>query len=249
MPDELLPKQTTNHIGLMKESSLHAGLKDWYSQPADAIEQNVKGYYIDIVRGEELIEIQTQNFSAINHKVNNLLRSNPVHLVYPLTVRKWIKKVTPEGVITIRKSPKKGRMEDIFWEVVKITKLIVIPGFTLEVIWVDIEESWIFQPTENRRRSWRRKGWMVQDRQLLNVSNQVFFNQPGDYAIFLDKIPNNLDFSSNDLANQLGIRISLARKMVYTFKNIGIIQPVGKKRNSVLYSRTLPKEVETGQVT
>ncbi len=248
MPDDLLPKQTTNHIGLMKESRLHAGLKDWYSQPGDTIEQYVMGYYIDIVRGEKLIEIQTQNFSAINQKINVLLRSNPVHLVYPLTDRKWIKKVTPEGAITIRRSPKKSRMEDIFWEVVKITKLIEIPGFSLEVIWVDIEETWIFQPSENRRGNWGRKGWMVKDRQLLNVGNQVVFNQPGDYAFFLDKIPYNLDFSSNDLANQLGVRISLARKMVYTFKNIGLIKPVGKKRNTILYSRTFPKENETGQV-
>jgi hypothetical protein len=139
-------------------------------------------------------------------------------------------------------------MEDIFWEVVKITKLIEIPGFSLEVIWVDIEETWIFQPSENRRRNWRRKGWMVKDRQLLNVGNQVVFNQPGDYAFFLDKIPYNLDFSSNDLANQLGVRISLARKMVYTFKNIGLIKPVGKKRNTILYLRTFPKENENGQV-
>lgn len=227
-----------NQIGTLKESSLHAALKEWYFQQDDIIEQYVKGYYIDIVRGSQLIEIQTSNFSAITTKISILLNDHSVHLVYPLVIHKWIKKITPDGEIKIRKSPKKGRIEDIFWEVVKIPKLIVHPNFTYEVLLVNVEETWTTQQIKNRRSSWRRRGWTIQDRHLIKVVGRTFFCAPGDYNQFLETVRGESVFSTSDIARVLGIQITLARKMIYTLKNIGIIRVAGKKRNAVLYIKT-----------
>ena len=227
-----------NHIGMVKESSLHAALKDWYKQPDDRIEEKVLGFFIDIVRGSQLIEIQTANFSAISRKINTLLETYPVHLVYPLPVRKWIKKYSPDNEISIRKSPKNGRLEDIFWEVVRIPKLINHPNFTLEVLRIHVEEIWISQQATTRRTSWRRKGWAIYDRQLIQVVDSTYFGQPADYGRFLDNMPEGIAFTSGDIAQMLKIRLLLAQKMVYTFRNIGIIQVAGKKQNAVLYKRT-----------
>ena len=50
---------TSNGIGTLGERSLHASLKDWLAEPGDEIEKQVDGYHIDIVRGQLLIEIQS----------------------------------------------------------------------------------------------------------------------------------------------------------------------------------------------
>jgi hypothetical protein len=237
MPDTIPENNTSNHIGLVKESSLHAALKEWYFQPDDIIEKNVLGYYIDIVRGNQLIEIQTANFSAITTKISALLDVYPVHLVYPLPVQKWINKISPDGEKAIRKSPKKPRMEDIFWEIVKITNLINHTNFSLEILMVHVEEIWIPQQAKTSRSSWRRKGWTINDRKLINVFDHVVFNSPADYLVFLDKIPEELTFTSKDLAEILNIRRLLSQKIIYVLRKINNIQPVGKKGNALLYKR------------
>jgi ribosomal protein S25 len=244
MDDSSNIKMNSPHIGMVNESSLHAALKEWYSQPGDFIEKKFLGFYIDIVRDNRMIEIQTANFSAISKKICTLLDEYPVHLVYPLPVQKWIKKIATTGEIKLRKSPKKGRLEDIFWELVKISEIINHPNFTFEVITIQMEETWIHQQTKNKRSSWRRKGWAIQDRDLIKTFECVSFNHPGDYAIFLKNIPDEMIFSSTDLADLLTVQISLARKMIYVFRQIGIIQAVGKKRNTLLYRKTTSKVIE-----
>ncbi len=107
----MLPStEAPNGIGTLKESSLHAGLKDWYAQPGDKLESPVDGYWIDLVRDRLLIEIQTGSFSAIKPKLTRLLKNYPVRLVYPLTREKWIVRVTGDGkTMGRRKSPKRGQ--------------------------------------------------------------------------------------------------------------------------------------------
>src|SRR5688572_30856194 len=39
-----------------------------------------------------------------------------------------------------RKSPKKGRVEDLFWELVSIPQLLMNPNFSLEVLMISGEE-------------------------------------------------------------------------------------------------------------
>src|SRR5919205_2984155 len=102
-------------IGLLNEKPLHASLKQWYARPGDRFEVPVDGFVIDIVRDDLLIEIQTRNFSSIKSKLNKLARSHRVRLIYPIVHEKWIVRLaTDNGHGTIRrKSPKRGRLEDL----------------------------------------------------------------------------------------------------------------------------------------
>src|ERR1044072_4466608 len=129
-------------IGLVNEKPLHASLKQWYARPGDRFEVPVDGFVIDIVRDDLLIEIQTGNFSAIKSKLNNLARSHRVRLIYPIVQEKWIiRSATGNGARSIRrKSPKRGRMEDLFWELVSIPQLLSNPNFSLEVLMISQEE-------------------------------------------------------------------------------------------------------------
>ena len=109
-------------IGLLNEKPLHASLKQWYARPGDRFEVAVDGFVIDIVRNDLLIEIQTGSFSAIKSKLANLARSHRVRLVYPIVQEKLIVRLATDGRrgAVRRKSPKRGRLEDLFWEMVNI---------------------------------------------------------------------------------------------------------------------------------
>ncbi|MEM9367710.1 MAG: hypothetical protein AAGD07_17095 [Planctomycetota bacterium] len=57
----------------MTETTLHRDLKRHYA-PSDAFTEVALGAYrIDVVRGEELIEIQCASLSAIRQKIRVLL--------------------------------------------------------------------------------------------------------------------------------------------------------------------------------
>ncbi len=51
-------------IGTLRETELHAALKDYYARAGDRLETEVDGYIVDVVRADELVEIQTHNFAA-----------------------------------------------------------------------------------------------------------------------------------------------------------------------------------------
>src|SRR3982751_5857292 len=103
-------------IGLLNEKPLHASLKRWYARPGDRFEVPVDGFVIDIVREDLLIEIQTRNFSAINSKLRRLTNSHQVRLIYPIIQEKYIVRSASanSGLDVRRKSPKRGRLEDLF---------------------------------------------------------------------------------------------------------------------------------------
>ncbi len=220
-----------NHIGVMRESSLHAALKDWYAQPGDELEALVDGYRIDIVQNGWLVEIQTGNFSALKAKLAKLLPYNRLLIIYPISLERWICRVTSsDEKISRRKSPKRGRVEDLFTELVRIPELACHPNFFLDVLMIREEIVW----KDDGQGSWRRKGWSVADRRLLEVVNRIRFGSCSDYTGLL---PANLSqpFTNNDLSLQLGIRRSLAGKMTYCLRKMGMLEVTGRQGRAHLF--------------
>jgi hypothetical protein len=228
------PEQVSSHIGTLNEKNLHALLKDWYAEPDDQFEVSLDGYFIDIVRDDLLIEIQTRNFGAMKRKLLDLTARHKVRLVHPIAEQKWIIKLPKngKGKETRRKSPKKGMLEHIFDELVYIPKLMSIPNFSLEVLLIHEEEV----RRHDGNRSWRRKGWAAQERRLLKVVDQQVYSTPEDMCAY---IPSGLPepFSTADLANGMDRPRSLAQKVAYCLREMGAITAVGKKGNAILYSR------------
>jgi len=211
-------------IGLLNEKPLHASLKQWYARPGDRFEVPVDGFVIDLVRDDLLIEIQTRNFFSIKSKLTKLTRSHPVRLIYPIVQEKWIVR----GAVR-RKSPKRGRLEDLFWELVSIPQLLSNPNFSLEVLMIRQEEVRRY----DGKRSWRRKGWVVEGRQLLDVLDQRLFGHSADWLKFL---PDGLDaFTAKDLAAGMNTRTDLAQKMAYCLREGKMIELIGRRGRANLY--------------
>ena len=215
----------------MTEYSLHSEIKDWYKISGDELEVKVKDFRIDILRDKLLIEIQTGNFTSIKKKLLKLLLNNQVRLVYPIAKLKWIVHVSRLGeFVRRRKSPKKGKLLDLFHELVHAPSLIKDRNFSLEVLLIKEEELRCY----DGRGSWRRRGVSVKDRKLLRVFERFVFEDSRDFLGFL---PEELDeyFTNEVLALKLGISIGLASKITYCLRRMGAISIAGKKRNELLF--------------
>lgn len=216
----------------MTEYSLHSEIKNWYMAPGDELEVKVEDFIVDIHRNKLLIEIQTRNFSAIKKKLKKLLLNNHMRLVYPIAKVKWIVHISKSGnFVRRRKSPKKGNLIDLFYELVHMPELTKDKNFSLEVLIVEEEELRCY----DGRGSWRRKGVSVKDRKLLNVLDRILFKNSRDYLEFL---PKELDrhFTNKALALKLGVPIRLAQKATYCLTKMGAISIAGKKRNEIVFS-------------
>lgn len=221
------------HIGTLRESSLHTALKNWYAQEGDSLETWVDGYVVDLVRGDELIEIQTGNFATIRNKVKALVEKYRLRLVYPVAVEKWIVRTNALGAKahSRRKSPKQGRMEDLFKELVYFPALAKEAHFALEIILIQREDVWV----DDGQGSWRRGRWSIGDRRLLGVLGRRLFCSPSDYVALL---PQGLParFTCQDLSQAAGISTNLASKMAYCLERMGAVKAIGKRGRARLYA-------------
>jgi hypothetical protein len=219
-------------IGTLRETELHAALKRHYARSGDRLEAEVDGYIVDIVRADELVEIQTHNFAALKCKLPHLLERHAVRVVYPIAQAKWIARVTADQHTPIgrRKSPRRGTLEDVFLELVSLPELIAHPRFTLEVVLIHEEE--VRCPRSGRQ---RRRDWRVCNRRLLGVMEALTFTKPHDFRRF---IPADLavPFTSHGLATALQRPDYLAHKMTYCLRKMGVLTIVGKRQRAWLYA-------------
>jgi hypothetical protein len=220
-------------IGVLNEKALHASLKAWLAQPGDLFEQPLDGFVIDIVRGEQLIEVQTRQVRAMRRKLDLLLAHHLVQLVLPIAVEKWVVKVDGNGrSLSRRKSPKRGSVYDLFAELVSVPTLLGNPNLTLTVLLIQEEEVRRF----DGNRSWRRKGWAAVERRLVQVVGQQTLTSTADAAALLpDGCP--VCFTTADVGQAAGISSRLAQQMVYCLRELGEIEVVGKNGRFVLYQR------------
>lgn len=226
-------------IGTLSERSLHAAIKEWYAQPGDVLEARVEGSVIDLVRDDLLVEIQTRQVGKLKRKLEKLLDAHSVRVVHPIARERWIVKIDPDGVIVgRRKSPGRGRIEHIFRELVSIPYLVAHPNFELEVLFTREEEI----RRDDGQGSWRRKGWSIVDRRLVEVLDRHLFETPAD---FLALLPADLPqpFTNRQLAEVLHQGLPVAQKMTYCLTRMGALRMVGKQGKANLFSRSHRGEV------
>ena len=227
-------KKASNGIGVRNERSLHAALKQWYAQPDDRFEIPLNGFVIDLVRGEQLIEIQTRNFTVIRRKLQELVKTHQVHLLHPVTIEKWVVQTNRSGseIISRRKSPTKGKLTDLFEELVRIPELMMHPHFSVEFLLIREEEV----RCKDGQGSKRRKRESLKDRRLLEVIEARIFHRPED---FLAILPSDLPqpFSNKCLAESLKLPLFRCRQITYSLRKMEAITLAGNRGNELLYNR------------
>ncbi len=223
----------SNPIGTLNERSLHAALKDYLAQPGDEQEVKLEGYFIDIVRGEELIEIQTGSFFPLKRKLKKLLENHVIHLYYTIAARKWIVRVDEEDhQLSRRKSPRKGSAFDLFDELLSLRNVVLHPNLWLHLLLIEVEEVW----RDDGQGSWRKKYWSISDRRLVDVNEEIVLHDEED---FLGLLPEDLpeQFTNADLSEHAKCRKRMAGKATYALKEMGLIEKVGVKNRYHLFEK------------
>ena len=218
---------------IMNEYSLHSEIKQVYSLPWDQFEVKLDSYIVDILRDKLVIEVQTKNFSALKEKLQVLTEKHQVRIVYPLPQKKWITYVTKDNtILDKRKSPRKGRLTDLFRELVMIPHMIGEENFSLEVLFIDEEEV----RCNDGKGSWRRRGVSIKDRRLLKVNDRILFQTKADY---LKILPEGLSevFTNKELAKSAKISVRTAGQITYCLRKGGVIRSAGKKGRELLFQR------------
>lgn len=223
----------TAGIGTLREKPLHASLKRWYSRPGDREEHPIDGFVIDLVREDGLlIEIQTSGFSSMKKKTRTLLdNGHRLRIVHPIPVDKTIVKLDDDGlVIDRRMSPKHGHTTDVFAELVSFPQLLGHPNLEVDVV-LTIQE-------EHRRqypgRSWRRGGWVVMERHLIEVTDSILLTEVDDLVQLLpEALP--ATFTTFDIAEALGRPRRIAQQMAYCLREANCILVAGRQGNTIEY--------------
>lgn len=218
-------------IGTFNEHSLHADLIHYLARPGDQLEADIGGYLADILRGEKIIEVQTSSLASLKKKIAAISETFQVEIVHPITHQKWIVRKDSRGeTISRRKSPKRGRVEEIFTELVRAWNLIESPNVSLTVLFIDADEVWL----DDGQGSWRRRYWSIAERHLLGVNRSITFHTNQD---LLQLLPENLPqpFTNRQLASELGIRTNLAGKITYALRKMEALHLVGKTGNQHQY--------------
>lgn len=190
---------------------------------------------MDVARDDLLIEIQTGSFSSIRDKLRRLVEKHRVLLVYPIAQEKYIVKFTAsrDEIISRRKSPKRGRVTDLFDELVRMPALIEDPNFSLETAIIREEEI----RCDDGEGSWRRKGVSILNQKLTEVLCTERFERGRDLLALL---PPDLGtpFTNRELAEGTGMRIRTARRMTYCLREMGVIEKVGTRGRAYLFAVT-----------
>lgn len=216
------------------ETSLHRALKQFYATDGSATEVRLGRYRIDVVRGDELVEIQHGSLAAIRDKIRTLADEHDVRVVKPIIVRKTlVKRARKNGpVVGRRTSPKRGVIVDLFDELIYFRRVFPHPRVVLDAVLVDVEE-WRY-PGIGRKR-WRRpNSFLIEDQKLLEVHEVRSFRTGDDLAALL---PTTLPkpFHSGHVAAELEIARSFAQRIVYCLREMAIARQVGKAGNTRLY--------------
>lgn len=113
---------------------------------------------------------------------------------------------------------------------VSVPQLASNRNFSLEVLMIREEEARRYEG----KWKWRRRGWGVEERRLLEVVDQRVFEGPTDWLALL---PEGLEsLTARDLAEAIEIRSELAQKMAHSLRKARLINLIGKRGRANLYS-------------
>jgi hypothetical protein len=221
-------------IGVERESSLHRALKFRYAGEGGETEVAAGNFVCDARSpGGEYVEIQTGSFAPLKEKVKTLAAENPVRIIHPVGVQKYIELYDKEGkLLHRRRSPRKGTPWDLFKSLLFAPLLPLTRNVTVEVALVDILERRILDGTG----SWRRRGARIADKILTAWHGSLVLTGPASYLRFFP-FTEEESFSSTELGARAGISRSLAAKSLYVAVKLDLLERTGKRGNSIIYTK------------
>ncbi|MCR5611885.1 MAG: hypothetical protein K6F68_08690 [Clostridiales bacterium] len=221
-------------IGTLAEKTLHSALKYYYEPDETKHEAPLSGFFADILNADGVTEIQTGSFFHIDRKLGVFLEEYPVTLVCPVIRRRRIIYLDPEtGEMTApRLSPKKGRTEDVFRELVHIRKRLADKNLLFVVPLIDADE---YRVKREPKRRFHDKGYDKYELVPTELYEERVFAEKADWLLLL---PEGLDgFTVKELESALGLPKGQGGAMARSLLSSGALTRE-KRGSSFVYYRT-----------
>jgi hypothetical protein len=216
------------------ETSLHRSLKDRYaSGEDDRREVRVAGFRIDAIdEAGRLIEIQSGALGPLCGKLLRLLPQHRLRIVKPVVLSRRLVQTSARGgsVLSVRRSPKRGSLVDIFDDLMGVVRIFPHTNLDIEILGVTIDEVRI------ARR--RRPGYTVADRRLGEIRETATLARACDlWTLLPEGSDNDEPFTTVELARRLGRPVWFAQRVAYCLRKTGAARVAGKTGNRLIYVR------------
>lgn len=227
-------------IGTLGEKTLHAVIKRYLEPHTDNHEVKIGGYIADIVGENGVIEIQTGSFTPLRPKLECLLGYADVTVVYPMAAVKNIAWLDPETgeVSQDRRSPKKMKPCDAFYELIRIKPLLGSPRLHIKLLMLELTE--IKLPGKDPKK--RSRGSKRVDRIPTALKDEIDVYSPADYARF---IPSGLPetYGIKDFARYAGVGYGAAQRALTVLRYLGLVSECGKRGREKLFQTNTHGEI------
>ncbi len=229
----LMCERERRGIGTLGERTLHSVLKNYFEPDTSNHEVKVGRYVADIKNGEFITEIQTRSFYSMRKKLTALTKEYKVNVVYPIAVAKHLSWVDPDsGEITSRrKSPKRGRISDILYELYALIPIMPLENLTFTVILLEMEEYKLLNGWSDDKK----RGAHRYERIPTELCDIVTFVKPTDY---LALIPEGLStsFTAAEFAKAARITPRTAGYAMRALVCLGVIEHTSSKGRAYVYT-------------
>lgn len=220
-------------IGTLGEKTMHRILK-FTAEPCTRYHEiPVGGRVVDIFRAGQVIEIQTRSLERLVPKLKALLPLYPVTVILPLPHEKIIHRVDEESgeIGKGRKSPKKCKVYDAFWEIYKLKDVISHPNLTIEVFLLDVDEY--------RKKGNRRGGSVERLERIPTRLREIFrLTDATSYAEVLLPSEMPAEFTVKEYARHISVPVRYAALGISLLCEKGVLERIGKRGRAYLYRKT-----------
>lgn len=227
----------TGHIngsqgfGSQKEKTVHSFLKSFYSGNPDYEEVMSDGFICDVLKEDNVIEIQSKYFYRLREKLLVLLEKYKVMIVFPVAHQKtleWISPVTGE-IVSRKKSPKKGDIYDFLPEAYGIRDLLKHPNLSFCISLIDITESKLLDGYGKERKIRSTK----YDRRPERYHKEYFVSDIKDYVMF---VPHGLEtFDRQEYAKAVKLNQHDASTALTLLSYLGVVEKIGVRNRKYIY--------------
>ncbi len=231
---EAAERAPSTGIGTLSEKTVHAVLKCYFAPDETEREVPVGRFTADIVRGNEIIEIQTRSFDRMREKLASYPEDYRVTLVCPVPHEKhvvWINTETGETTKR-RKSPKRGRPSDALRELAYIRSQLHRPGLTVRIVMLDVTEYRYLDGYGNGGK----RGSTRADRIPEAIAEIIDITSLYDWAVMLPETI-GARFRMDEFARETRLSPRAAWSAMAVLCEVGIVRRIGKDGRAYIYER------------
>ena len=253
-----IPDDEYGGIGTLGEKQMHAAIKRFICPDTACHEIKIDGsegctpppvadeadgakkprarkFVADILKDGTIYEIQTGGFSPLKPKIQWILdnTSYNVVLIHPIAETKWVSLIDKESgkIGNRKKSPTKGKIQDIASELYFLSDFISSPRFSLVILMMEAEQYKKNIAAKGKRPRYRK--YELIPKSLLRA---YILQSAEDYNIFIpDTLPER--FTVKEYSKEAKIYGIDAYSIVKVLCSIGLLEQSGNIGRAAAYKK------------